>query len=84
MSEGSAHGEGALMGRLSIPAHRNAEAGQSHLLVEDIHPPADSYSPQKGRMWSPRRTVEITRGSEQKKIKGPFPPLDGGQRGHTN
>lgn len=33
------------MGWLSIPTHRNAEAGQSHLLVEDIHPPADSYSP---------------------------------------
>lgn len=32
------------MGWLSIPTHRNAEAGQSHLLVEDIHPPADSYS----------------------------------------
>lgn len=33
------------MGWLSIPTHRNAEAGQSHLLVEDIHPPAHSYSP---------------------------------------
>lgn len=33
------------MGWLSIPTHRNAEAGQSHLLVENIRPPADSYSP---------------------------------------
>lgn len=40
--------------------------------------------PEQGRVWSPRRTVEITGGSEQNKVKGTFPPLDGGQRGHTN